>query len=180
MFLNQHCIRSLDNSFLGNYYSSMAIGRRAKTDPSRLTAHTGFWMRLVSNHVSRAFARRLEASGVTVAEWVVLREMYGGDETTSPGAVAELTGLTRGAVSRLISRLLAKDLVTRRESARDRRYQDIELTRTGVALVPQLARLADENDEEFFRVLSRSDRRTLTDLLKRTAALHHLKQMPIE
>lgn len=153
-----------------------------KTNPkaSRLTAHIGFWMRLVSNHVSYAFARKLDASGVTVAEWVVLREMYGGDETTSPSAVAELTGLTRGAVSKLISRLLAKGLVMRNESASDRRYQDIKLTNAGVSRVPQLAALADENDEEFFGVLSRSERKTLTMLLKKTAALHHLTQVPIE
>ncbi|HTV56009.1 MAG TPA: MarR family winged helix-turn-helix transcriptional regulator [Terriglobia bacterium] len=150
--------------------------RRANLNASRLTAHIGFWMRLVSNHVSHAFARKLEASGVTVAEWVVLREMHGGDETTLPSAVAELTGLTRGAVSKLISRLLAKGLVTRNESASDRRYQDIELTKAGLAMIPQLAKLADENDEEFFGVLSRSGRKKLTGLLKKTAALHHLTQ----
>lgn len=104
-------------------------GRQDKPEASELTRHIGFWMRLVSNNVSHAFARKLEASGVTVAEWVVLREMYTRDETTSPSAVAELTGLTRGAVSKLISRILAKGLVTRKESAGDRRYQDIKLTR---------------------------------------------------
>lgn len=156
------------------------MAKRTNLKTSRLTSHIGFWMRLVSNHVSHAFARKLEASGVTVAEWVVLREMYGGDETTSPSAVAELTGLTRGAVSKLISRLLAKGLVTRNESARDRRYQDIRLTKAGVSLVPQLAALADRNDEEFFGVLSSSERKTLTTLLKKTAALRHLTQVPIE
>ncbi len=158
----------------------MALTKTANQNASRLTAHIGFWMRLVSNHVSQAFARKLEASGVTVAEWVILREMYGGDETTSPSAVAELTGLTRGAVSKLISRLLSKGLVTRNESARDRRYQDIQLTDAGVSLVPHLAQLADENDEEFFGVLSRSERRTLTTLLKKTAALRDLTQIPLE
>lgn len=158
----------------------MTSTRQPKPNASQLTAHIGYWMRLVSNHVSHAFARKLEASGVTVAEWVVLREMYGGDKTTSPSAVAELTGLTRGAVSRLITRLLAKKLVTRRESASDRRYQDIELTRAGAALVPQLAALADENDKEFFGVLTRSERKTLTALLKKTATLRHLTQVPTE
>jgi DNA-binding MarR family transcriptional regulator len=158
----------------------MATGKKIKLSANQLTAHIGFWMRRVSNHVSYSFSRKLEASGVTVAEWVVLREMYGGDETTSPSAVAELTGLSRGAVSKLISRLLAKGLVTRKESTGDRRYQDIELTMPGVAIVPRLAKLADENDEEFFGVLSRADRKTLTMLLKKTAALHHLTQMPIE
>jgi hypothetical protein len=39
---------------------------------SELTAHLGYWLRFVSNHVSLAFARKLESRGVTVADWVVL------------------------------------------------------------------------------------------------------------
>ncbi len=158
----------------------MAAKKIEKIEASQLTAHIGFWMRLVSNNVSHAFARKLEASGITVAEWVILREMYGGDDTTSPSIIATLTGLTRGAVSKLISRLLEKGLVTRKESASDRRYQDVQLTQAAIILVPKLAKLADENDEEFFHVLSKSDRRTLTEILKRTAELHSLTKMPIE
>ncbi len=157
----------------------MATKKPGKIAASQLTTHIGFWMRLVSNHVSYAFARKLEFSGVTVAEWVVLREMFGGDDTTSPGVVAELTGLTRGAVSKLISRLLEKGLVTRKESSSDRRYQDIELTLAALAVVPKLAKLADENDREFFKGLRKSERVTLTSLLKKTAALHNLKNMPV-
>jgi DNA-binding MarR family transcriptional regulator len=158
----------------------MASKTTPKIAASRLTMHIGFWMRLVSNHVSYAFARKLESSGVTVAEWVVLREMYGGDDTTSPSIVAELTGLTRGAVSKLISRLLEKGLVTRKESSSDRRYQDIELTPAAVAIVPNLAKLADENDREFFGVLANSERKLLTMLLKKTAALHKLTKVPVD
>lgn len=158
----------------------MATKQSGKIAASRLTTHIGFWMRLVSNHVSHAFARKLESSGVTVAEWVILREMYGGDDTTSPSVVAELTGLTRGAVSKLISRLLEKGLVTRKESSSDRRYQDIELTPAAIAIIPKLATLADANDQEFFGVLSRSDRKTLTGILKKAAALHKLTKVPID
>jgi DNA-binding MarR family transcriptional regulator len=151
-----------------------------KLNTSQLTAHLGFHLRLVSNCVSHAFARKLEASGVTVAEWVVLREMYGGDDTTSPSVVAQLTGLSRGAVSKLISRLLAKGLVTRKESAGDRRYQDIELRPAAISMVPKLAKLADQNDEEFFGVLSQSERDALTRILTKTAALHKLSKIPVE
>jgi DNA-binding MarR family transcriptional regulator len=120
-------------------------------------------------------------SGVTVAEWVVLREMYKSREgTTLPSTVADLTGLTRGAVSKLISRLLDKGLVTRKESTSDRRYQDIALTKSAVALVPKLAKLADENDSEFFKVLSKTERETLKEILKRIVTLHKLTRMLID
>lgn len=153
---------------------------KKKLDASELKAHLGYWMRLVSNHVSHAFARKLESSGVTVAEWVVLREMYGGDETTSPSKVAELTGLTRGAVSKLIDRLLHKALVTRQAADGDRRFQDIRLTPQALALVPKLAALADQNDAELFSVLSSAERKQLGELLKKLADEHRLVRPPIE
>jgi DNA-binding MarR family transcriptional regulator len=117
---------------------------------------------------------------VTVAEWVVLREMSGGTATTSPSTVADLTGLTRGAVSKLIERLLQKGYVTRRESSGDRRRQDIELTPSAVSLVPRLAKLADENDEAFFGVISSEERHVLRQTLIRIADLNHFSKPPIE
>jgi DNA-binding MarR family transcriptional regulator len=153
---------------------------RKQVRGSHLKTHIGYWMRLVSNQVSHTFARKLEASGVTVAEWVVLREMSDGAGTTSPSAVADLTGLTRGAVSKLIERLYRKGLVARRESSCDRRYQDIEVTPAAVALVPKLAKLADENDEAFFGVISAAERSALRETLIRIADLHHFSQPPIE
>src|SRR3954471_19668535 len=77
----------LDNSCLGNYMSSMTSRVSQKRAASELTEHTGFWMRRVSNYVSSSFAGRLADLDVTVAEWVVLRQMYGHEDTTSPGAV---------------------------------------------------------------------------------------------
>jgi DNA-binding MarR family transcriptional regulator len=156
----------------------MRNGAKARLKTSELTKHVGFWMRRVSNHVSSSFARKLAGCNVTVAEWVVMREMYSHDDTTSPGAVAEFTGLTRSAVSKLINRLLEKGLVTRRESASDRRYQDIELTRVAIELVPRMTRLADENDDEVFSVLSQTERGTLMRILKKTVALHNLTHVP--
>ena len=66
-------------------------------DVPELTAHLGYWLRQVSNHVSHAFARKLEAEGVTVAEWTMLRELYGG-HALGPSRLAERMGLTRGAI----------------------------------------------------------------------------------
>ncbi len=156
-----------------------------KTTPSSakkvsdLKSHTGFWLRFVSNHVSYRFAQRLEASGVTVAEWVILREMFDGD-TTSPSVLANKTGLTRGAVSKLIDRLLRKKLVTRAEAAEDRRFQDVALTAEGRAIVPCLAVIADENDEEFFCNLSARERKSLVATLKKLVSKNDLGKMPVE
>ncbi len=145
---------------------------------SDLRSHTGFWLRFVSNHVSHGFAQKLVGSGVTVAEWVVLREMFD-TTTTSPSVLAAAIGLTRGAISKLIDRLVQKDLVSRAEAAEDRRFQDVRLTSAGRALVPRLAALADQNDHEFFAQLPVGERERLVATLKKLVAANKLKQIPI-
>jgi DNA-binding MarR family transcriptional regulator len=133
---------------------------------SDLKKHVGFWLRFVSNHVSHAFARKLLASGVTVAEWVVMREMFD-DEETSPGVLAERIGMTRGGVSKLVDRLVTKKLAARQNRSDDRRFQSIALTAAGRRLIPQLAALADQNDEEFFQPLSSGERTVLIATMKK-------------
>jgi DNA-binding MarR family transcriptional regulator len=151
------------------------------SDPtvSDLKRHVGFWLRFVSNHVSHGFARRLLKSGVTVAEWVVMREMFD-DEETSPGVLAERMGMTRGGVSKLVDRLVTKRLVTRRDRSDDRRFQSIALTAAGRRLIPQLAALADENDEEFFHPLSSAERAALMAAMKKLVEAHGLQTVPTE
>jgi DNA-binding MarR family transcriptional regulator len=152
---------------------------KSERSVSELKKHVGFWLRFVSNHVSYAFAVKLERTGVTVAEWVILREMYG-TESTSPSTIAVQTGLTRGAVSKLVDRLFAKELVTREDRTDDRRYQSIALTATGRRLVPKLAALADENDEEFFSSLSAKEREALVATLKKLVKAKGLQKVPTD
>lgn len=124
---------------------------------SPLESHLGYWLRFVSNQVSHAFAIKLAARDVTVAEWVLLRELYDVDAIT-PSQVADHLGLTRGAISKLADRLQEKGFLTRASNPDDRRYQTLTLTPVGRRLVPTLSVLADRNDVEFFGHLSATDR----------------------
>ncbi len=149
----------------------------ASESVSDLRTHTGFWLRFVSNYVSQSFARKLVPTGVTVAEWVILREMFAAGET-APSTLAKTTGLTRGAVSKLIDRLVKKGYVSRTEAADDRRFQDIELTAAGRRIVPKLAAIADRNDEEFFSQLSAEERARLVATLRKLVAVNKLSGFP--
>jgi DNA-binding MarR family transcriptional regulator len=110
---------------------------------------------------------------------VVLRAMYDG-KTGAAHEIAERLGMTRGAISKLVDRLAAKSLLTRRASKEDRRYQELALTGAGRELVPQLAALADANDEEFFGGLKKQERELLADLLKRIVRDRGLKDVPVD
>jgi DNA-binding MarR family transcriptional regulator len=144
-----------------------------------LTAHVGFWLRMVSNHVSHAFAVKLADREVTVAEWSMMRALYG-KMPTPPSRLADEMGLTRGAITRLADRLIAKSLIVREASMKDGRAQTLELTDRGAGLVPELAALADRNDAEFFGCLAADERDMLVRLLKRLAESGRMAAIPIE
>ena len=146
---------------------------------STLEDHAGYWLRYVSNHVSHAFARKVEAQGVTVAEWVLLRELLDAG-TANPSQLADAVGLTRGAVSKLVERLSRKKLAVRSSPEGDQRYQIVELTAAGKRLVPVLAQLADENDREFFGHLKSVERTKLMHLLQDIVRRHGWKDLPAD
>ncbi|MBX3449857.1 MAG: MarR family transcriptional regulator [Planctomycetaceae bacterium] len=146
---------------------------------SKLEDHLGYWLRYVSNHVSQAFARKVEARGVTVAEWVLMRQMHSAG-TANPSQLASSIGMTRGAISKLIERLCRKELVKRSSVEGDRRYQTVDLTPAGKRLVPVLARLADENDREFFGHLQPEEAKRFVGVLQDIVHRQGWKNLPVD
>jgi DNA-binding MarR family transcriptional regulator len=151
----------------------------ARQPPSDLELHLGFWLRRVSNHVSGAFARALQTKHTSVAEWVVLCRVQERPGIT-PGELAEALDLTRGAVSKVIDKLEAKNWITCSTKPGDSRVQLLSLTRSGSRILPQLAEIADQNDREFFDGLDADERATLQRLLGKLAELHQIRDVPIE
>jgi DNA-binding MarR family transcriptional regulator len=134
---------------------------------------------MVSNAVSQEFARKIYDESVTVAEWSFMRALYE-LEPTPPSALAERMGMTKGAISKLAERLIAKGLVAREESRDDKRAHNLSLTRGGRAKIPVLASLADENDAEFFGVLTMKERTTFDRILRALAERHELNTIPVD
>lgn len=142
-----------------------------------LDAHLGFWLRFVSNHVSARFRQRVEEEDITVTEWVALRALYDRPLTTH-SALIQALGMTKGAASKVVSRLEHKGLA-RRDPVPDRpREQALSLTSKGRALVPKLAALADENEAHFFGHLHACERQQLAKTLQELVARHGFKEVP--
>jgi DNA-binding MarR family transcriptional regulator len=144
-----------------------------------LETHLGYWLRAVSNGVSNAFARKLAERGVSVAEWVALQLIHS-LPTATMSDVAQNTGMTRGAISKLVSRVEEKGLIRRQPSAADGRIQPLSLTPKGARLLPALAALADRNDHEFFAHLAPADRDALERILRAVVKHNSLPGVPIE
>jgi DNA-binding MarR family transcriptional regulator len=149
------------------------------TSALELTDHTGYWLRMVSNAVSQDFARKVSGEDVTVAEWSFMRALYD-FEPTPPSVLAEKMGMTKGAISKLAERLVAKGLVEKVESQEDRRAHSLSLTREGRGKIPVLASLADQNDAAFFGVLTKEEHETLDRILRVLAERRDLKATPVD
>lgn len=150
------------------------------TDAASLTAHTGYWLRMVSNAVSQEFARRVADEGVTVAEWSFMRTLYDDAEGVAPSVLAARMSMTRGAISKLADRLVDKTLVARTDSRDDKRAHSLSLTAAGRAKVPVLAGLADQNDAAFFGVLTTEEHATLRRILQALAERRGLRTTPVD
>ncbi|MGC4025417.1 MAG: MarR family transcriptional regulator [Mesorhizobium sp.] len=132
---------------------------------------------MVSNQVSHSFAEKVALTGVTVAEWSLMRTLYK-RQPTAPSQLAEEMGMTRGAITKLADRLIAKSMIARAENPQDGRAQTLVLTDAGARLVPELATLADQNDAEFFEHLAPEDRQHLKDLLVRIVQRSQITTLP--
>ncbi|MDR3390826.1 MAG: MarR family winged helix-turn-helix transcriptional regulator [Sulfuriferula sp.] len=151
--------------------------RKKQTAPSPLETHLGFWLRFVSNHVSIRFRQLLEEKDVTVTEWVALRTLWSQDETTHAELIQTL-GMTKGAASKVVSRLEEKGLAGRQLADGRAREQSLSLTAAGKALVPQLAALADANDAYFFGHLPAAEYQALMQTMQALVQHHQFKDIP--
>lgn len=151
--------------------------QRRTVSASPLDAHLGFWLRFVSNHVSVRFRKLLEERGVTVTEWVALRTILDQRESSHATLIRAL-GMTKGAASKVISRLEEKGLARRRLFDGRGREQLLVLTAEGKALVPQLAKLADANDRHFFGHLDPTQRDALSETMQALVKYHQINEIP--
>jgi DNA-binding MarR family transcriptional regulator len=145
----------------------------------QLESHLGYWLRRVSNAVSGAFARALQEKQTSVAEWVVLRELFERGQT-APGELADCLGLTRGAMSKIVDKLDAKGWIQMDAKEGDGRFRLLSLTRAGRGSLPVLAEIADQNDARYFDCLSAKEKIVLRKLLMKLADHNRIHDVPTE
>lgn len=126
-------------------------------------------LRAASSTAHQRLSRALLPHGVTAAEWGLLREVRA-EGAVPQTRLADRLGMTRGAISRLVDRLVTKQLLVRgRGGGGDRRVQIIGLTGASALLAPQLARAASDVEAALFADLSPQERAALGAALRKVA-----------
>ena len=135
-----------------------------RTDKSGI--HT--WLVLMKAHrtLARHARRSIEALDMCLSDFAILEALL----HKGPQPVRELgrrIDLTSGSMTTAIDRLETRHLVTRADHATDRRAWVIHLTPEGKALITKVFAGHEHAMELAMRGLSKTERATLTDLLKR-------------
>ena len=92
---------------------------------------------LVDSHVFQRLAQALQGGEFTFSQLNALYRLY----RFGPQSIAELaqgTGLSQTAASRMVERLVQQSLVDRREVPTDRRQKRVELTEAGIERLQDL------------------------------------------
>ena len=141
------------------------------------------WLVLMKAHrtLRRHAERSIAALDMCFSDFAILEALL----HKGPQSVSDLgrrIELTSGSMTTAIDRLEARGLVTRSDHATDRRTWVIHLTPEGRARISKVFAGHEQAMKRAMRGLSKSERATLTDLLKRlgTTAETQLAQVEDE
>ena len=146
----------------------------------RITAQDGlgFWIGSLGSAMKNSLNRRLSPFGITTPQWAIMETCYKG-EADSVSTLCRCIPVDAAAISRQVNRLVARGLVQRRRSPRDRRNVRITLTAAGRELVPRLAHLVYANNDQFASRLDGAEQAEFVRMLKKILAHEPIGEDPI-
>jgi MarR family transcriptional regulator, 2-MHQ and catechol-resistance regulon repressor len=148
------------------------------TRGARGTDHVWLVMMKAMRALTKYAAAGIEDTGLGLSDFGVL-ELLLHKRPLPVNALGPMLDLTPGSISVAVDRLVAKDLVTRVESAEDRRVRIVALTSRGKDLIVSAFRKHSGQMNRVFSELSPEELRSLEAALKkvgkRAAALRNKK-----
>lgn len=129
-------------------------------------SNIGFLVHDVARLMRTMYDRRMAPLGVTRSQWWVLNHLYF-HEGISQTELAAMLEIEKAALGRLLDRMEAKDWIERRPDEQDKRTKRVFLTESVQPTLQKMRDLAAVTRDEAVRTLDGSERRVLTDILRR-------------
>ena len=110
--------------------------------------------------------------GLSAVGYITMKALYGRPENlANPSELSDITGETRGNMTRICDELVDKGWLRRVPSASDRRRVELSLTEAGVALLHELVPRLHRDAEAFYRRhFNTADKANLRKLLAQFCA----------
>jgi DNA-binding MarR family transcriptional regulator len=130
-----------------------------------LDGHLGYFLRRVQVWVFQDFIRTLSSIDLRPAQYSVL-SVIGANRGLSQADVAQLLGIERARLVRLLDRLEKRGLTQRLASPVDRRSHALQLTPAGQALLKRAKALATVHEGNLVEKLGVANHARLIDALR--------------
>jgi len=128
--------------------------------------YIGYAITDVSRLMRTVFERRVRATGLTRAQWLVIARLRR-HPGLSQSEIADLLEIEKASAGRLIDRMQAKGWLQRRDDASDRRVNRLHLTPEAERLHAAIWPVAEATVDVALGDLSVEERRQLTRLMAR-------------
>ena len=128
--------------------------------------YIGYAITDVSRLMRTVFERRVRATGLTRAQWLVIARLRR-HPGLSQSEIADLLEIEKASAGRLIDRMQAKGWLQRRDDASDRRVNRLHLTPEAERLHAAIWPVAEATVDVALGDLSAEERRQLTGLMAR-------------
>ncbi|MCX5007951.1 MarR family transcriptional regulator [Streptomyces sp. NBC_00638] len=124
---------------------------------------------VLARHADRARRDTLLSGGLQRGQFKILLMLrrLGPPYEASPSQLADMLGLTRGALSARLGPIEDAGLITRSAGTADRRRVRVRLTAAGYEAFERHAASEDEGENALLAVLSPAERQTLAGLLRK-------------
>jgi len=129
-------------------------------------------MRSCNIMMSERANRLLEPHGLTAMGYITMMSLYSRPENlANPSELSEVTGETRGNMTRICDDLVDKGWMRRVPNAEDRRRVDLSLTDAGMTLLNSLApHMRQQADDFYERAFTKTEKAALQQLLTKFSA----------
>lgn len=132
-----------------------------------LERYLPYRLSILSNKVSSAIAETYRNRfSLSITEWRIMA-VLGEYPDSSADEVSQKTQIEKSILSRAISRLLQRKILSRKFSPRDRRRSMLKLTASGQAVYNELVPAAYEWEEKLIATLTKQERQTLEKLIEK-------------
>ena len=124
-------------------------------------------MRACNVMMTERLGRLLEPHDLSSVGYITMMSLYSRPENlANPSELCDITGETRGNMTRICDELVDKGWMRRVPNPEDRRRVDLSLTESGMALLNKVAPQLRQNADDFYRrTFSKTEKATLQQLL---------------
>lgn len=143
-----------------------AITSSKNVDYGILPGLLGYQLRRAQLTVFQKFAARLRQQKITPTQFAVL-VLVGANPGITQRALSEAVATDQSTLVSLLDRLESRDLVERRRSPHDRRYQVLTLTAHGQTQTDKLCSMVARHDDELAAEFNAEERRAFMAYLER-------------